>query len=61
VLFAGDDVTDEDAFRTLRENAPRAVTVRVIGDERRATAAEFTVADTDAMRELLAWLLSIRE
>lgn len=60
LLFAGDDVTDEDAFRVLRDCAPRAVTVRVIGDEQRPTAAEFTVADTDAMRELLAWLASIR-
>jgi trehalose-phosphatase len=60
LLFAGDDVTDEDAFRVLRERAPRAVTVRVSGNDRRSTAAEFMVADTDAMRELLAWLASIR-
>jgi trehalose-phosphatase len=60
LLFAGDDVTDEDAFRVLRARSPRAVTVRVIGDDQRLTAAEFIVADTDAMRELLAWLASIR-
>jgi trehalose-phosphatase len=59
-FFAGDDVTDEDAFRQLRARAPRAVTVRVSGEEQRPTAAEFSVADTDEMRELLVWLASIR-
>jgi len=51
VLFAGDDVTDEDAFRFLRENYPFAVTVH-IGD-RADTAAEFTFHDTDRLRALL--------
>ena len=51
VLFAGDDVTDEDAFRFLREHHPSAVTIHV-GD-RADTAAEFTFPDLDQLRALL--------
>ena len=51
VLFAGDDITDEDAFRFLREHHPAAVTI-CIGD-RVDTAAEFTLRDTERLRELL--------
>jgi trehalose-phosphatase len=51
LLFAGDDVTDEDAFRFLREHHPRAVTIRV--GEARDTAAEFTLRDTEQLRVLL--------
>jgi len=51
VLFAGDDITDEDAFRFLREHHPTAVTI-CIGD-RVDTAAEFTFRDTDQLRALL--------
>jgi trehalose-phosphatase len=54
VLFAGDDITDEDAFRLLRAQLPKAVTVKV--GESGPTAAEFTVRDPDAVRELLAAL-----
>lgn len=62
VLFAGDDRTDEDAFRALRERLPRAVTVRVTGGEGGwETAAEFTVPGTNAMRELLEWLADVRQ
>ncbi len=57
LLAAGDDRTDEDMFRVLRAQQPRAVTVRVgVGVE---TAAEFCVEDTDAMRELLAGVLAL--
>jgi trehalose 6-phosphate phosphatase len=53
-MFAGDDVTDEDAIRALRAHHPSAVTVRIIGDgEAPTTAAEFSVRDTDALRQLL--------
>ena len=52
LVFAGDDVTDEDAFRILRARVPRAVTIRVGLDA--STAAEFTVASTDDIRLLLA-------
>ena len=60
VFFAGDDRTDEDAFKRLRERIPRAVTVRVGGAitiDGSATAAEFVVGDTDDVRSLLYWLL----
>ncbi|HEY4306219.1 MAG TPA: trehalose-phosphatase [Gemmatimonadaceae bacterium] len=58
VLAAGDDRTDEDLFRVLRQHQPRAVTVRV-GDAA-ATEAEFVVPDADAMRELLLFLRRLR-
>jgi trehalose 6-phosphate phosphatase len=64
LFYAGDDRTDEDAFRSLRSAAPHAVTVRVGGpadDQTAATAAEFTVPDEDALRELLEWLAVLRD
>ena len=57
VIFAGDDRTDEDAFRVLREHDPTAVTIRV-GDEETETAAEFRVADPEAVRRFLEWLMA---
>jgi trehalose 6-phosphate phosphatase len=73
LLYAGDDRTDEDAFRRLRERLPRAVTVRVAGrgggergekdradDARPDTHAEFVVRDPAEMRELLEWLAAVR-
>jgi trehalose 6-phosphate phosphatase len=60
LLCAGDDRTDEDAFRALRAAQPSCVTVRVGGDTVADTAAEFVVADTEAMRELLEAVLGIR-
>jgi len=57
LLFAGDDRTDEDAFRVLRMRAPQAVTVRVAEDPSAHTVAEFVVADPAAMRSLLEELL----
>ncbi|MDQ6829752.1 MAG: trehalose-phosphatase [Gemmatimonadota bacterium] len=59
VLFAGDDVTDEDAFRALREWSTRPVTIRV-GEEEAASSAEFGVCDTDEIRAFLEWLLATR-
>lgn len=56
LLFAGDDVTDEDAFRRLRAQHPNAVTVHV--GTAVDTAAEFTLADPDAVRELLERIAS---
>jgi trehalose-phosphatase len=58
LLFAGDDTTDEDAFRALRARSRRPVTIRV-GDSG-TTAAEFVATDTDAMRDFLAWVLRSR-
>jgi trehalose 6-phosphate phosphatase len=57
LLFAGDDVTDEDAFRLLRAHVPRAVTVHV-GDGV-GTAAEFTVASPNEVYELLQRIASL--
>ena len=60
VLFAGDDTTDEDGFRVLRARVPRAVTVRVVEGELGETSAEFTVAGTEGMRQMLEWLAALR-
>ena len=61
LLYAGDDTTDEDAFRRLRERTPRAVTVRVAGGGHAPpTAAEFVVRDPGEMRELLEWIGALR-
>jgi trehalose-phosphatase len=61
ILSAGDDRTDEDMFRSLRALKPRAVTVHVgVDPNARQTVAEFTVRDTDAMRELLGCVLALR-
>jgi trehalose-phosphatase len=56
-LFAGDDRTDEDAFRALREHSSEAVTIRIGVTE---TAAEFCVDDTDAFRDLLSAIAARR-
>jgi trehalose-phosphatase len=64
LFYAGDDRTDEDAFRSLRSAAPHAVTVRVGGpadDQTAATAAEFTVPDEGALRGLLESLVTLRQ
>jgi trehalose-phosphatase len=61
LFAAGDDRTDEDMFREVRAHQPRAVTVRVgtpAADQ--TTEAEFSVDDTDAVRELLRGILAQR-
>ncbi|HTI64619.1 MAG TPA: trehalose-phosphatase [Gemmatimonadaceae bacterium] len=60
LLAAGDDRTDEDMFRALRERMPSSITIRV-GEDASAqdTAAEFRVPDPAAMREVLE-ILSAR-
>ena len=61
LFYAGDDRTDEDAFRALRELGTRAVTVHVGGGVGgHPTEAEFIVPDPPALRELLDWLVAIR-
>ena len=57
IIFAGDDRTDEDAFRMLREHNPEAVTIRV-GSDDTPTAAEFRLADPEGMRRFLEWLVT---
>jgi trehalose-phosphatase len=60
ILCIGDDRTDEDMFRSLRARDVRAVTVRVEPNhDVRATAAEFCVSDTNAVRELLEAALAL--
>jgi trehalose-phosphatase len=62
LLSAGDDRTDEDMFRALRDRHPASVTVRV-GSRTGApveTAAEFCVEDPDGIRELLDFVLAQR-
>jgi trehalose 6-phosphate phosphatase len=60
IIFAGDDITDEDAFKELREHAPGAITIRVAEDPTARTDAEFRVRNTDAMRDFLEWLATSR-
>lgn len=59
LFYAGDDRTDEDAFRALRDLGVGAVTVHVGGDASAGveTAAEFMVPDPAGLRELLEWLV----
>lgn len=63
VFCAGDDRTDEDAFRVLRGARPESVTVRVGAEAGRPvqdSAAEFYVEDTRAMLALLQRMLDQR-
>ncbi len=61
LFAAGDDRTDEDMFRGLRAHQPRTVTVRVGADLPGVeTDAEFSVADTEAMYDLLSAIAALR-
>jgi trehalose-phosphatase len=55
IIFAGDDRTDEDAFRALRARAPKAVTIRVDESGEQKTAAEIRMRDPAAVHEFLEW------
>ena len=55
VLYAGDDRTDEDAFRALRPTG-RAITVRIDDDGAVKTGAEFTLPSPVELHDLLGWL-----
>lgn len=58
ILFAGDDVTDEDAFIALR-HMPNALTV-CVGDVSRPTAAKWSFESPLDVHELLELLLEGR-
>jgi trehalose-phosphatase len=60
ILYAGDDATDEHAFRALRLRAPCAVTLHVAGEGSQKTCAEYLVADPMEMGSVLAWLAELR-
>jgi trehalose-phosphatase len=60
ILFAGDDRTDEDAFRSLRARSTRAVTIRVDDGVGNESAAELTLRDPAAVQGFLEWLLARR-
>ena len=59
VLFAGDDLTDEDAFIALAQVAPHALTVRVSDTQPVAlkTAATMVARDPAALGDFLDWLV----
>ena len=59
VLYAGDDRTDEDAFRALTPTG-RAVTIHVGTDYAATTSAELVVSSPMELTELLGWLLTRR-
>jgi trehalose-phosphatase len=60
IVFAGDDRTDEDAFRSLRARSPRAVTIRIDESGENKTAAEIRLRDPAAVHEFLEWLAARR-
>ena len=60
IMFAGDDRTDEDAFRSLRARSARAVTIRVDESGEDATAAEIRLRDPAAVHEFLELLAARR-
>ncbi len=60
IVFAGDDRTDEDAFRSLRARSSRAVTIRVDESGEDETAAEVRMRDPAAVHDFLERLASRR-
>jgi trehalose 6-phosphate phosphatase len=54
-IFIGDDVTDENAFLTLR----RGVTIRVKNESSARTAARYTLNNVEGVRRFLLWLTSL--
>jgi trehalose-phosphatase len=63
VFYAGDDRTDEDAFRELRAALPTTVTVRIASDEdaQGTSDAELVLRSPPELREVLEWIADRRE
>lgn len=53
-LYAGDDITDEDAFRVLQDGVGGVGIL--VAEEPRPTAASYRLRDPDEVRRFLAWL-----
>ena len=54
-IFVGDDITDEDAFASLRE---RGIGI-LVGSHGEPTSATYTLEDTDAVQKLLERLYEL--
>jgi len=60
-MYAGDDRTDEDAFRALRARHAAVMTVHIRGDDPAATTeAEVTLDSTGDLRAALDWVVERR-
>jgi trehalose 6-phosphate phosphatase len=53
-VYLGDDVTDEDAFRVLRERPGEGGLGILVAEEPRETAASFRLRDPEEVRRFLA-------
>ncbi len=53
ILFAGDDVTDEDAITALKG---MAFTFRIVSNHLTKTAADKRLPSTDSVLTLLRWV-----
>ena len=51
-LYLGDDITDEDAFKTIQENGVGIL----VAEEPRPTAAAYSLRDPQEVRRFLEWL-----
>ena len=51
-LYLGDDITDEDAFKTIQENGVGIL----VAEEPRPTAASYGLRDPQEVRRFLEWL-----
>jgi trehalose-phosphatase len=51
-VYIGDDVTDEDAFRMLKEKGIGII----VSTQNRPTAANFRLVDVNEVRDFLKWL-----